>query len=103
MNMDWDEILESARDQMRGWYDAFSDESQTGGIVSMLKPVDPYNRSAILTPIVAAAGALGLIVFAGAAVAAMAVAVAAMVAVCYLLTEVFGYDVSLAGMPPASA
>jgi hypothetical protein len=102
MDLDWDDILETARSQMRGWYDAFSDESKASGLVSLLTPVDPYNRSSVFTPIVAAAGAVGLIMFAGAAVAAMAVAVAALFAVCYLLTEIFGYEVSLAGTPTAA-
>lgn len=103
LDLDWEELLETARNQMRGWYEAFSDETRVSGVASLLTPVDPYNRSSVLTPIVAAAGAVGLIMFAGAAVAAMAVAVAALLAVCYLLTEVFGYEVSLAGVPTATA
>lgn len=88
----FDEIGRRAHD----WYSAFARQSGRPPFSSLVEPVAPYNRSGILAPIVAVAGAVGIIVLAGVVVAASAVAAAALLAVIFLLTEIFGYDLSLA-------
>ena len=103
MQIDWESLLDGAVEQMRGWYDAFDDESRASGLSSLLSPVDPFNRSAILTPVVAAAAVVSLIVLSGAAIAAAAVTISALLAVSYVLSEIFGYEVSLAVPPHATA
>lgn len=88
----FDEIGRRAHD----WYSAFARQSGRPRFSSLVEPVAPYNRSGILAPVVAVAGAVGIIVLAGVVVAASAVAAAALLAVIFLLTEIFGYDLSLA-------
>jgi len=63
---------------------------------TLLSPVYPYNRSSILTPIVAAVGVATMVVLSAAAIGGLTVTVAAMMALFYLLTEVFGYELELA-------
>jgi hypothetical protein len=100
-NFDFDGAWTSMNEQMRGLFDALDKEARDGGLASLVTPVDPFNRSSVLTPIVAAAGVVSVVMLSGVAVGAMVTTVAALMAVYYLLTAVFGYEVRFA--PPAAA
>ena len=100
MAWDFSDMWSQMGEQVQGIFDAFGEESREGGLASLVSPVDPFNRSAVLTPIVAAAGVVGVVMLSGVAVGAMVTTVAALMAVYYLLTAVFGYDISFS--PPTA-
>ena len=62
---------------------------------SVISPVDPYNRSAVLTPIVAAAGVVGVVMLSGIVIASAVTAAAALLALYFLLSRVFGFDITM--------
>jgi hypothetical protein len=62
---------------------------------SLLSPVDPYNRSTVLTPIVAAAGVVGVVMLSGVVLASAVTAAAALLALYFLLSRVFGFDITM--------
>ena len=96
------DILESLGEQAEGIFDAFTREGRESGISSLVTPIDPFNRSAVLTPLISVAGVISVLLLAGVAVGAMAALLTALMALYFLLTEVFGYDISLAVPEPAS-
>lgn len=102
MGWNFNDVWSSFGEQMQGVFDAFGEETRDGGLASLVSPVDPFNRSAVLTPIVAAAGVVGVVMLSGLAVGAMVTTLAALMAVYYLLTAVFGYEISFA-VPTQSA
>jgi hypothetical protein len=101
MAWNFNDVWSSVGEQVQGLFDAFDHESREGGLASLVSPVDPFNRSSVLTPIVAAAGVVGVVMLSGVAVGAMVTTVAALMAVYYLLTAVFGYEIRFA--PAATA
>ncbi|MEE8312310.1 MAG: hypothetical protein V3R77_08635 [Candidatus Binatia bacterium] len=96
MGWNFDEMWSSVGEQVQGLFDAFDDETREGGLASLMSPIDPFNRSAVLTPIVAAAGVVGVVMLSGVAVGAMITTLSALMAIYYLLTAVFGYEISFA-------
>ena len=100
MAWDFSDMWSHMGEQVEGIFSSFGEETREGGFASLVSPVDPFNRSAVLTPIVAAAGVVGVVMLSGVAVGAMVTTVAALMAVYYLLTAVFGYDISFA--PPTA-
>jgi len=96
MNWSFSDLWGSVEEQVQGLFDAVGDESRQGGFASLVTPVDPFNRSAILTPIVAAAGVVGVVMLSGVAVGATITTISALLAVYYLLSAVFGYEISFA-------
>ena len=101
MGWSFSDVLGSLGDQFQGLFDAVSEERGEGGLSELVRPVDPFNRSALLTPIVTAAGVVGIFMLAGVAVGAIATTLAALLALYYLLTQVFGYEVSFAAPTPS--
>ena len=103
--MDWslEDLYAAVSDQLGGIYTAFRDETRVSGLSVLLAPVEPYNRSALLAPLVSVAGAVGLLVLSGLSVGSFAVAIAALLAVYYVLTEVFGYELTLAPLQTGTA
>jgi hypothetical protein len=76
---------------------SFSDLSDTASeMTTLFEPVAPYNASQLLTPLVSLAAGVSVLVLAGVSVAALAALLASLLAVAFILAEVFGYDVSLA-------
>lgn len=70
------------------------------GLSTLFAPVDPYNRWPVLAPLLAAAGVAALVAFSGVALAAFAAMMLALSAVWFVLSEVFGYELSLAPTTP---
>ena len=66
------------------------------GLASLFTPVAPYNTNSLLTPLVAAAAAGAVVVLGGIAMGAFAAAMVAIMAVYFLLTSVFGYELTVA-------
>jgi hypothetical protein len=85
-----------------GLYDSLKRETRDSGVRSLVTPVAPFNRSRVLGPVIAAAGVVSIVMLSGIAIGGVVTAAAALLAVYYLLTQVFGYEISLAvpGAPP---
>jgi hypothetical protein len=62
---------------------------------ALIAPIEPFNRSRVIAPVIAAAGVAGLVVLSGIALSAIITAAAALAAMYFLLTQVFGYEISL--------
>jgi len=99
----WQDAFDDFGRQAQDWYSAFAKHARSRGIRSLVEPVDPYNRSRVLGPAIAAAGVVAVVVLGGVVVAASVIATAALLAVIFLLTEVFGYDLSLVVPSPPTA
>ena len=78
-----------------GLWDALRRETRDTGMRALVAPIEPFNRSRIVAPIVAAAGVVGLLMQSAVALASVVTAAAALAAIYYLLTQVFGYEISL--------
>ncbi len=94
-----DDIYDEIAGQFGGILGGVDEERTNGGLSTLLAPVDPYNRSPLLASLVTAVGAVSLLVLSGLAVGTFAVTLASLLAIYFLLTEVFGYELSLAPFP----
>ena len=70
------------------------------GFGTLFAPVAPFNRWPFLSPIIGIAGAAAIFALTGVAAAALVVMSLALLAVVFLLTQVFGYEIV---MPPGMA
>lgn len=70
-------------------------EGEEADMAALFSPVEPYNRWPFLVPVVSFVGAAAVVALAGVAVASLLVMAAALAAVWFLLSEVFGYEVSV--------
>ncbi len=95
----FDEFYKSAEERLGGIFEGLRSSTGRGELSAFVQPFDPYNRSSLLTPVVAAAGLCGLVLCSTIAVGAFTVTLAALVAVYFLLTEVFGYELELMPFP----
>ena len=102
MEWSWREAFERVERQADDFYRAFAEGVRDHGFRSLVSPVDPYNRSAVLTPIVTAAGIVGVVMLSGIVIASAVTAAAALLALYFLLRLVFGFDIVL-DMPGATA
>ena len=87
----WEEIEGYAG----GLWDALRRETRDTGMRALIAPVEPFNRSRVLSPLVAGAAIVAVLTLTGIAAAAVVTAAAALAAIYYLLTQVFGYEVTL--------
>jgi hypothetical protein len=69
------------------------------GFGTLFAPIAPFNRWPFLSPVVAVAGAAAIFALTGIAAAALVVMSLALLAVVFLLTQVFGYEIVLPNMP----
>jgi len=79
-----------------GLYERIRRETRETGVRALVTPVDPFNRSRVLAPVIAAAGVISVVLLSGVALGAAITAAAALLAVYYLLSQVFGYQLSVA-------
>ncbi|MBI5504860.1 MAG: hypothetical protein HY899_08655 [Deltaproteobacteria bacterium] len=99
MASDFEEMMRELR---RGLDDIFTKvdgaehEMPRGGLSTFFSPVDPYNRWPVFAPLLAAVGVAALVAFSGVAMVAFTAMMLALSAVWFLLSEVFGYELSLA-------
>jgi hypothetical protein len=103
MGFGFSEMFESLSDQLGGLYDTLRRERETRGLAGLLRPIDPFNRSDVLTPLVGIAGVIAMLMLSGVAVSALATAIAALMALYFLLTQVFGYEISVAMPEPTTS
>ena len=96
MALNLEELIEGAGKGAESLSGLFSQAAGAASLTSLFEPVDPFNRSPLFTPVVAAMGVAGLVVAAGVALGALAAALAALAALYFLLSDVFGYELTLA-------
>ena len=82
-------------DQMKQFLDSVRDETREQGLLPLLEPVAPFNRSQLLLPLVVAGSLVSLIFLAGVAMGAFATLLIALLGLYVLLTEVFGISIEL--------
>ena len=102
MSWSFTSVCDPLRKTIDGIYDSLRREARDTGVTALIAPVDPFNRSKILSPVIAAAGVISVVMFSGIALGAIVTAAAALLAVYYLLTQIFGYELTLAMPTPAS-
>jgi hypothetical protein len=90
-----DSWMEEIGKQLRGVADAFWGEVRTHGVMSLLEPVPPFNRSGFLSPAVAIGGFVSIVLLSGMAVTAFGSLILTLLALYVLLVEVFGVSVEL--------
>ena len=96
--MEWPfgKTFASLQGVFEGLYESVQRETREGGVGALVTPIAPFNQSKVLSPVIAAATVVSVVLLAGVALGAALAAVAALLAVYYLLTQIFGYELSLA-------
>jgi len=77
----------------------FSREGATE-LVRLTRPVEPFNYSDLLAPVIGLAGLLLGVLLSGVALASLGTLLASMLALGFLLTEVYGVTLEVDGMRP---
>lgn len=77
----------------------FSREGATE-LARLTRPVEPFNYSDLLAPVIGLAGLLLGVLLTGVALASLGTLLASMLALGFLLTEVFGVTLEVDGMRP---
>jgi hypothetical protein len=92
-------MLEYVYGQAKQFIDTIREETRTNGIMPLLEPVAPFNRSRLLLPLVVAGALMSLVFLSGIAIGAFAALLAALVGLYLLLSEVFGVSLELNALP----
>ncbi|MEB2285300.1 MAG: hypothetical protein B6D46_12755 [Polyangiaceae bacterium UTPRO1] len=92
-------MLEYVWDQARLLFASLREETSESGLLPLLEPVAPFNRSPLLVPLVMAGSLISLILLSGLAIGAFAALFTALLALYLLLTEVFGVSLELHPFP----
>lgn len=79
--------------------DLFSREGATE-IVRLTRPVEPFNYSDLLAPVIGLAGLLLGVILSGVALASLGTLLASILALGFLLTEVYGVTLEVDGIRP---
>ena len=87
--------IEDVGNQLRGVAEAFGAEVRGQGLLSVLRPVAPFNRPNFLAPAVTVGALITFLILSGVAVTALGALLAALLALYLLLVEVFGVTVEL--------
>ncbi len=92
-------MLEYVWDQARLLFDSIRQETSETGLLPLLEPVAPFNKSPLLLPLVVAGSLISLIFLSGIAIGAFAALFTALLALYLLLSEVFGVSLELRPFP----
>jgi hypothetical protein len=92
-------MLEYVYDQARGLLEALREETRERGLMPLLEPLPPFNRSPLLVPLVVAGSLLSLVLLSGIAIGAFALLFVALLGLYLLLSEVFGVSLELTPFP----
>jgi hypothetical protein len=87
--------LEEIGRQLRSVGDAVWDEVRAGGILPLLEPAPPFNRSGLLSPAIAVGGLIAIILLSGLSVVALGSLLLALLVLYLLLLQVFGLSIEL--------
>lgn len=69
-------------------------------LARLTRPVEPFNYSDLLAPVIGLAGLLAGVLLTGVAVASLGTLLASLLGLGFLLTEVYGITLEVEGMPP---
>jgi len=92
-------VVEYIYDQARQLLENIRQETNERGLMPLLEPVAPFNKSPLLLPLVVAGSLLSLIFLSGIAIGAFAALFTALLALYLLLTEVFGVSLEFHPFP----
>jgi hypothetical protein len=92
-------MLEYVYDQARQLLESVRQETREQGLLALLEPVAPFNRSRLLLPLVVAGSLLSLVFLSGIAIGACAALFTALLGLYLLLSEVFGVSLELTAFP----
>ena len=98
-SFDFEDALRNFRRNFGGGFTSTSTDGEEPGFATLFAPVDPWNRFPLLAPIISVVGATAVILFTGIAATSLVVMSFALMAVWFLLSEVFGYEVVPPGRP----
>jgi len=92
--------LEEIGRQLRNVGEVVLDEARVGGLLPLLEPAPPFNRSSLLAPAIAVGGLIALILLSGLAVTALGSLLLALLALYLLLAHFFGLSIELHPFAP---
>ncbi|HKA31154.1 MAG TPA: hypothetical protein VKH82_17370 [Candidatus Binatia bacterium] len=87
--------LEEIGRQLRSVGDVVLEEVRAGGLLPLLEPAPPFNRSGLLAPAIAVGGLIAVILLSGMAVTALGSLLLALLALYLLLAHFFGLSIEL--------
>ena len=87
--------LEEFGNHVWGLLEGFGTEARGQGMLSLLRPVAPFNRPNFLAPAVTIGALLTFLMLSGVAVAALGALLTALLALYILLVQVFGVTVEI--------
>jgi hypothetical protein len=90
MMRDW---LEDFSAQLWNVLGTFGAQRNASGLLALLQPVAPFNRSAILSPAVTIGALVTFLILSGVAVAALGALLTALIALYLLVVQVFGVSI----------
>jgi len=88
----WVEVIGN---QLWGMAEAFGAEVRGDGLLSLLRPVAPFNRPTFLAPAVTVGALITFLMLSGVAVVALGALLTALLALYLLLVQVFGVSVEM--------
>jgi len=92
-------MLEYVYDQAKQLFEAIREETRERGLMPLLEPVAPFNRSRLLLPLVVAGALTSLVFLSGIAIGAFAALFIALIGLYLLLSEVFGVSMEFNPLP----
>ena len=92
-------VLHYVYDQAKQLLETIRQETREQGLMPLLEPVAPFNRSRLLLPLVIAGALVSLVFLSGIAIGAFATMFAALLGLYLLLSEVFGISLELNALP----
>jgi hypothetical protein len=92
-------MLDYVYGQAKQLIDNIREETRELGILPLLEPVAPFNRSKLMLPLVIAGALVSLVFLSGIAIGAFAALFTALVGLYLLLSEVFGVSLELHATP----
>jgi hypothetical protein len=87
--------IDQIGDQVWNLFSAFGVEAREQGLLTLLRPVAPFNRPGFLAPAVTIGALLTFLMLSGVAVTALGALLTALLALYILLVQVFGVTVEL--------
>ena len=88
-------LLEQIGNQLWGAVNSLTEEARGGDLLSMLRPVAPFNRPALLAPAMTVGALLTFLMLSGVALASMGALLVALLALYILLVQVFGVTIEI--------
>ena len=92
-------MLDYVYGQAKQLIDNIREETRYLGLLPLLEPVAPFNRSKLMLPLVIAGALVSLVFLSGIAIGAFAALFTALVGLYLLLSEVFGVTLELHAVP----